>query len=43
MSDPAVDPSQGISQLRDQMAALQRQLEALMNQRVPPKPQRGDE
>jgi len=37
------DPGQGIGQLRDQMAALQRQLEALMNQKVPPKPQRGEE
>ncbi len=41
--DYSADPSQGIGQLRDQMAALQRQLEALMNQRVPPKPPRGDE
>lgn len=31
------DPNQGIGQLRDQMAALQRQLEALMNQKSPPK------
>lgn len=43
MPDYSADPSQGIGQLRDQMAALQRQLEALMNQRVPPKPPRGDE
>lgn len=43
MADYSIDPSQGIGQLRDQMAALQRQLEALINQKVPPKPQRGDE
>jgi len=43
MNDYSPDPAQGIGQLRDQMAALQRQLEALMNQRVPPKPPRGDE
>jgi len=43
MGGPGQDPNQGIGQLRDQMAALQRQLEALMNQKVPPKPERGDE
>ncbi len=43
-SAPAMgDPGQGIGQLRDQMAALQRQLEALMNQKVPPKPTRSEE
>jgi polyhydroxyalkanoate synthesis repressor PhaR len=41
--DYTVDPSHGIGQLRDQMAALQRQLEALMDQRVPPKPPQRDE